>query len=85
MGVMAAEHSTPPVPMQLVMFNELEIVGSHGMQAHKFGPMLEMIQSGKLQPAKLISKTVTLEESIAEIEAMGDFQGVGVAVVDNFD
>lgn len=84
-GVMAAEHGTPAIPMQTVMFNELEIIGSHGMQAHKFGLMMAMIMSGKLQPNKLISKTVTLEESIAELEGMGDFPGSGIVVVDNFD
>ena len=84
-GVMAAEHGTPAIPMQAVMFNELEIIGSHGMQAHKFDSMMEMIQSGKLQPAKLISKTVTLEESIAELEGMSDFLVTGVVVVDKFD
>jgi len=54
------------------------------MQAHKFDPLMAMILSGKLQPGKLISKTVTLEESIVELEGMGEFRGVGVAVVNQF-
>ena len=72
----------------MIMVNKLFIyvrIGSHGMQAHKFDSMIEMIMSGKLQPGKLISKTVTLEESIAVLEGMGDFLGEGVVVVDKFD
>ncbi|MBE9524222.1 MAG: zinc-dependent alcohol dehydrogenase family protein [Chloroflexi bacterium] len=83
-GVMAADHKETPVPMGMVMFNELELIGSHGMQAHAFGPMLDMITTGKLQPAKLISKTVTLEESPKVLENMGDFPDSGVVVIDQF-
>ena len=71
-GVMAAESKETALPMGWVMFNELELIGSHGMQAHAYGPMLEMIVSGKLQPAKLISHTVTLEESLDVLQSMGD-------------
>ena len=31
-GLMTASHATPPIPMPLVVANELEILGSHGMQ-----------------------------------------------------
>jgi len=38
--------------------DELEILGSHGMQAHKYPEMLKMIIDGKLHPEKLIEKTI---------------------------
>jgi alcohol dehydrogenase len=83
-GVMAAEDKDPPLPMGQVMFNELEIIGSHGMQAYEYHRVLDMITGGKLDPKKLIGKTVSLEESIAELVAMCDFQCVGVTVIDRF-
>jgi len=83
-GVMAAESKETALPMGWVMFNELELIGSHGMQAHVYGPMLEMIMAGKLQPAKLISHTVTLEESLTVLQSMGDSPPTGVVVVDRF-
>jgi alcohol dehydrogenase len=83
-GVMAADHKETPIPMGMVMFNELELIGSHGMQAHAFGPMFDMITAGKLQPAKLISRTITLEESPEVLENMGDFPETGVVVIDQF-
>jgi alcohol dehydrogenase len=83
-GVMAADHKETPLPMGVVMFNELELIGSHGMQAHAFTPMLEMITTGKLHPAKMISRTVNLEDGIKALEAMGDFPEAGVIVIDQF-
>ena len=71
-GVMAAEFKETALPMGWVMFNELELIGSHGMQAHAYGPMLDMIVAGKLQPANLISHTVTLEESLDVLQSMGE-------------
>ena len=40
---MADDDAETPIPMGMVMFKELELIGSHGMQAHAFGPMLDMI------------------------------------------
>ena len=61
--------------------NELEILGSHGMQAHRYDAMLAMIQSGKLAPEKLIGRRITLEESVQALINMDKFEGVGVTVV----
>lgn len=83
-GLMLADHSTPAIPMSKVIANELEILGSHGMQAHRYGDMLAMIQSGKLAPAKLIGRRITLEQSIDALINMDKFEGVGVTVVTEF-
>ena len=76
---MLADHSTPAVPMSKVIANELEILGSHGMQTHRYGAMLAMIKSGKLAPEKLIGRRITLEESVQALINMDKFEGVGVA------
>lgn len=83
-GIMEAEFRNTSIPMGLVIANELEIYGSHGMQAHKYPEMLEMIRQGKLQPQKLIGKTISLEESIEELVKMNNFSGIGVTVIDKF-
>ncbi len=83
-GLMVAEDENPPIPMGQVIAKELELIGSHGMQAHQYGPMLQMIVEDKLEPHKLIGKTVSLEESIVELPLMGTFQGVGVTVINKF-
>ena len=83
-GLLEAEDKNSAVPINLVIANELEIIGSHGMQAYKYPEMLEMIRQGKLQPQKLIGKTVSLEESCDELMNMNDFKGTGVIVINNF-
>lgn len=83
-GIMEADHHQTAVPIGTIMSRELEIIGSHGMQAHKYPEMLEMIRQGKLQPQKLIGKTISLEESLAELVNMNSFTGRGVTVIDKF-
>ena len=81
---MVADYKDAPIPMNVVIAKELEIVGSHGMQAHAYEPMIRMILARQLNPKALIKKTVTLEESPAELYAQGDFRGVGVVVINQF-
>ncbi|MCE9665592.1 zinc-dependent alcohol dehydrogenase family protein [Halomonas sp. M5N1S17] len=83
-GLMLAENSTPAIPMSKVIAHELEILGSHGMQAYRYGAMLDMIQAGKLAPEKLIGKRIDLEQSIDALMGMDKFQGAGVTVVTEF-
>lgn len=83
-GLMLADHSTPAIPMSKVIAHELEIYGSHGMQAHRYGAMLDMITSGKLAPEKLVGKTISLEQSIDALVSMDRFETAGVTVVTQF-
>lgn len=83
-GLMLAENSTPAIPMAKVIAHELEIFGSHGMQAHRYGAMLDMVQSGKLAPEKLIGKRINLEQSIDALMNMDKFEVSGVTVVTEF-
>ncbi len=83
-GLLTGEQQTPRVPMHKVIANELEIRGSHGMQAHRYGEMLGMIEAGDLSPGKLIGRTIDLEGSIAALTSMGDFDTTGVTIINRF-
>jgi len=83
-GIMEAGEHRTAIPMNLVIGRELEILGSHGMQAHKYAEMFEMIRDGKLEPGKLIGKTVSLEEAAEELMNMSTFSAVGVTVINEF-
>ncbi len=83
-GLMLEDHSHSVVPMDKIIANELEILGSHGMQAHRYSAILAMIQAGKLFPEKLIGKTISLEESIDELPNMDSFGGTGITVINEF-
>ncbi len=42
---MLGEHATPQIPMAQVIGHELEIYGSHGMQAWRYDAMLSMLSA----------------------------------------
>ena len=83
-GIMESGQHQTPIPIDKIIARELEIIGSHGMQAHRYREMLQMIRQGKLQPQKLIGKTVSLEDSPSELTGMNTFNGSGVTVIDQF-
>lgn len=83
-GLMTGGHQNPKIPMDKVIANELEIIGSHGMQAFKYPEMLDMIKNGKLNPKKLIERTITLEESIIALPEMDKFENKGILVINSF-
>lgn len=83
-GLMVEDDHNPRVPMGRVLANELEILGSHGMQAWRYADMLAMIATGRLQPERLIGKTICLEEAIGELTSMNDFATNGVAIITEF-
>ncbi len=83
-GLMTGDHINAKVPMGRIVADELEIIGSHGMQAFKYQEMLEMIKNGKLKPDKLIERTITLEEATHELPTMNSFKNKGVLVINSF-
>jgi len=83
-GLMVADYCHSALPMDKIIANELEIMGSHGIQAYKYSALLAMIQAGKLFPEKLIGKTISLEESLKELVNMDSFGGTGIKVINEF-
>ncbi len=80
-GLLAGTDRRPPMPMELVIARELELVGSHGMAAHHYPAMLAMIAEGRLAPERLVARTVTLEQAPAELVALGERGAGGMVVV----
>jgi len=83
-GLLAGDDHLPRIPMHQVIARELQIYGSHGMQANRYGDMLAMIVSGKLDPRAMIGKTIPLEDAPGELEKMGQFGAVGITVIARF-
>jgi Zn-dependent alcohol dehydrogenases len=83
-GLMLGEHSAPQIPMAQVIGHELEIYGSHGMQAWRYDAMLAMIAAGRMAPAKLISSRISLEEAVPALMAMDRATAPGISVITRF-
>jgi alcohol dehydrogenase len=72
----------PVLPMARVIGLELELLGSHGMPAHAYPPMLESVRAGVLRPDLLVTSTIPLEAAPAALAAMGAAPGAGVTVIE---
>jgi len=80
-GLLSPEQRNAKVPTGLIVANELEMLGSHGMQAHRYPQMLEMIRAGQLQPQKLIGRTIDLDTAAEVLVSMNEFNETGVTVI----
>lgn len=70
-----------PIPVDLLLFKELQIIGSFGMQAARYPAMLRMVESRKLHPEKLVAGTLGIDTAGAELEKIGRYQGAGTRVI----
>ncbi len=84
-GLLAGDDAQPPIPLDLVIANELKICGSHGLQAHRFPSMLEMISAGKLDLIKLLGKQISLDEAPDILSNMDKNSQVGVTIITKFN
>jgi D-arabinose 1-dehydrogenase-like Zn-dependent alcohol dehydrogenase len=80
-GLLPAAAGRPAVPMERVIGWELEILGSHGMAAHAYVPMMDLIAAGTLRPDLLVTGTIGLTEAPAALMEMGDAPPAGVTVI----
>ncbi len=60
---------------------ELEWLGSHGMPAHAYPEMLQLVANGNLKPADLITRTITLDETPTALAALSNGTPAGVTVI----
>ncbi|MEU2536568.1 zinc-dependent alcohol dehydrogenase family protein [Streptomyces iakyrus] len=81
-GLLPSPAGTTPVPMARAIALELELLGSHGMAAHSYPPMLELVRSGVLRPDLLVTSTITLADVPAALAAMGTAPGAGATVIE---
>ncbi len=73
-----------PVPIDHIIGNEIQLSGSKGMPPGHYDAMLRMVASGKLDPGRLVSRTVPLEDAGGVLASMGSFDTVGFTVIDRF-
>jgi alcohol dehydrogenase len=71
-GLMLGDDARAPLPWDLVVSRELSVVGSHGMAAVDYPPMIELVASGRLDPRRLVREIVPLASAGAALTAMDD-------------
>jgi alcohol dehydrogenase len=83
-GLLLGDQAEPALPMGRVIAHELEIFGSHGMQAKAYPELLDMIAAGKLPLGKLIGRRITLDDAGAALASLDSPTGKGITVIDRF-
>ncbi len=88
-GMPTGAHSQPSLPLlDLVYARQLSLFGTRGMAASGFPALFDMISAGRLDPSRLVAKTIGLSEVENALRAMdgggGQAPQVGVTVVTNF-
>ncbi|MEU9357081.1 zinc-dependent alcohol dehydrogenase family protein [Streptomyces sp. NPDC048301] len=81
-GLLPSAAGDPVVPMARVIAWELEILGSHGMAAHDYPAMMDMVGAGTLRPDRLVTSLIGLDAAPAALAAMGAMPGAGVTVIE---
>ena len=77
-GLLPPAQGRPLVPMDRVVALELEVLGSHGMAAHDFPALLELVAAGRLRPDLLVTREVGLDEAGAALAEVGQVPGITV-------
>jgi alcohol dehydrogenase len=68
--------------MSRVIGWELDVLGSHGMAASDYPPMMALVASGELQPQRLLERTIGLEEAAPLLPGFDSAPVAGITVID---
>ena len=65
----------------MLAFRELSWLGSHGLAAHEFPRLLELVGSGALRPDQLITGTIGLAGVGQALAAMTSSSSPGITMI----
>jgi alcohol dehydrogenase len=84
-GMPAGPHATPSLPLyELVYARQLQIIGTRGLAASRFPALFAMISAGRMDPGRLVTGTIPLDQAPAAIAGIDTYGAAGVTVVDRF-
>ena len=59
-----------------------QVIGSHGLAAHTYPELLTLIADGRLQPERLVTRELSLDDAAQALEEVG--RRPGIAVINAF-
>ena len=72
------------IPIDQLVLSEWSITGSLGNPHGDYGDLLQLVNSGRLQPSKLIGEEVALQDVMAVFERLSRFETEGFTVITSF-
>ena len=74
-----------PLPVDLIVRQEITLLGSLGMPSARYDELLRLVDTGVLQPGSLVGRRVGLGEASDVLAAMTRYETDGVTVIDRYD
>ncbi len=81
-GLLPPGQGRADVPMERVVALELRVLGSHGMAAHAYPELIGLIAAGRLDPRRLVTRRLSLDDAPLALAEVG--RRPGIAVVTSF-
>ncbi|WP_435360257.1 zinc-dependent alcohol dehydrogenase family protein [Haloarchaeobius sp. DFWS5] len=72
------------LPVDTMVTDEREFYGSFGIPPNEYDEIFRMMETGKLEPGRIVSERVSLDEVPGIVENLGDYDTVGIPVCDTF-
>lgn len=79
-GLLTDDKTVSAAAIQRLIGWELEIAGSHGIQAAAYSEMFDLVHAGRLDPAQLIERTLPLADAPRELMSLNEYRGAGVTI-----
>jgi D-arabinose 1-dehydrogenase-like Zn-dependent alcohol dehydrogenase len=73
-----------PIPIDAIVYNEIQLIGSLGMATHRYDAMLRMISDGVLRPGLMLNREIGLGEVEGIFEMMTRQEITGTFVVTDY-
>ncbi|MBI78905.1 MAG: alcohol dehydrogenase [Gammaproteobacteria bacterium] len=86
-GLFSNEEKNQTVPLDLVVSKELELIGSHGIQASKFTEIFDVIKNQENVLHNIVATTISIDEVCYHLPMMDtyDDKSAGVIVINRFN
>lgn len=81
-GLIFGDQASSPLPMGRIIAWELDVLGSHGAQASVFPGLFDMIAKGQINPGRLVTSRLTLDEGAGALMNLDSKPTPGVAVIE---
>jgi alcohol dehydrogenase len=79
-GLFTQRDRIPGALLNRIIGHELAVTGSHGLQAHAYPSLLELIETGRLDPTRLIDRVATLADAPSALASMNEYVGCGITI-----
>jgi propanol-preferring alcohol dehydrogenase len=73
------------LPVDMMVYKELKMIGSIGMAPHRYASMIPMIVNKQLTPGKMVSGEISLSQVESIFEGMTKSATTGTFVVTQFN